>query len=744
MLRAKSTRHALECLTADGQRKYSEAIEYGGRWDKEAGANDSDTLAIRYLTALAYQAQSSALPARDPNRKKLAGVARDYVVPVASQPGEYQKPAKMMLVALAGNKDAKQGAAAKPSFAEALEQAKAALASMQDADAGLKAAAGADKARIESLKRQKQSSAALARQALELALATSDDKTNRDDLNSARYYLCFLDWDEGRLHEAAVLGEFLARRYPDSLPGRQGARIALAAYVRMVADAKAGASEFETRHIERLGQEIFQRFAGQEEADEAALQLVSFAASQNQPEKLVEYLKKVSVNSPRRGQAELRAGQALWSAYLRRSQLADGGRPPQAELDAIKKQAQEVLAEGIGRMEKAGQVDATMTAAVFAMAQICVDTGQPDKAISWLEHAKVGPLTLVKANHPAAARQEFAVEAYKLALRSYIAVNPQQLKKAEEAMDALEKLVKGAGDAKAAENLTAIYVGLGRQLEQHLQELRKSGQTKELESVSKAFEIFLDRVTKRETGNSYASLNWVGATYFSLGGGLDEGPQKISPKAKAYFQKAADAYQRMLAVAEKDPKFKDNPDSLAGVRLRLADCYRRAGRFDEATKIVVDVLKQKPTLLAAQVQAAATYQAQGAVDPQGYARAILGGAPARDGKNVVWGWAKVSKMTMSDPKFQDTFHEARLNLAEARYRYGMTHQDPAKRSKLLEAARQDLWITFKHQPELGGPETAARYDRLLRRIQQALGGKETGLAEFRERDAASTTTATNK
>jgi tetratricopeptide (TPR) repeat protein len=666
------------------------------------------------------------------------------VGPVASHPGDYQRPAKMLLVALGGGNVAKDESAATTTFAEALDQAKQALERMQEAEAGLKAKTGADPAAIQALRRQKESSAALARQALNAALAVSDEKVSREDLNSARYYLCFLEWDAGNLYEAAVLGEFLARRYPDTLPGRQGARIALAAYLRMFAESNDVDKQFEARHIEQLGEEIFRRWPGEEEADEAALQLLGFAANQYQSDKVLEYLKKVSENSPRRGQAELRAGQALWSAYLRRSQLPEGERPPQAELDALEKQAQEVLGQGIARMEKAGQVDATMAAAVFAMAQICVDTGQPDKAIAWLEHATLGPLTLVKSNHPAAARQAFAVESYKLALRAYIAVHPQQLKKAEQAMDALEKLVQGAGDAKAAENLTAIYISLGRELEQHLQDLRRSGQTSQLEEVSKAFEIFLDRVTKRQTGNSYASLNWVGQTYFSLGGGLDEGPEKISAKAKAYYERATEAYKRMLEIAEQDPKFKDDPDSLLGVRLRLADCYRRAGDYDQATKIILNVLKQKPMLLSAQLQAAQTYQAQGAVDPQGYARAILGGAPGRDGKNVIWGWGKLSKMTMSNPKFADTFHEARLNMALARYRYGLAQQDAAKRAKILEAAKQDLWITYKLQPELGGQETAARYDRLLKQIQHALAAKETGLDEFRQRDATSATTATTK
>jgi tetratricopeptide (TPR) repeat protein len=354
-----------------------------------------------------------------------------------------------------------------------------------------------------------------------------------------------------------------------------------------------------------------------------------------------------------------------------------------------------------------------------------------------LEHPAYGPLTLVDAKHPAAGRESFPIETYKMALRAYVTVTPQQLEKAQKAMSVLEKLVQGTGDAGAAENLTAIYISLGRQLQQQLQELRKSGKTKELDAVSKAFEVFLDSAVNRDTGGNYASLNWVAETYFSLGAGVDEGGSLASPRARAYFQKATTAYQRMLEMAEKDPKYKDQPDALVGIRLRLADCYGRSGQFEKAIKTVSDVLVDRQMLLGAQVQAAEIYQSQGAVDPKGYALAILGAQPAKDGRNLIWGWAKISKMTMSNPKFDDTFHQARLKLAESRYSYALAQKDADRRAKILENAVQDLWTTYKLRPDLGGPETTARYDRMLKMIQKTLGRQESGLAEFKQRDAAS-------
>jgi tetratricopeptide (TPR) repeat protein len=269
--------------------------------------------------------------------------------------------------------------------------------------------------------------------------------------------------------------------------------------------------------------------------------------------------------------------------------------------------------------------------------------------------------------------------------------------------------------------------------------LRKSGKKRELEAVSTAFETFLDRITKSDTPTSLSSLNWVAETYFSLASGLSEG-SSLDPKVAAYFKKAAAVYSQMLEVAQKDPQFKDQPDRLIAMRMRLADCYRHSDNFDDATKTILAVVRERPTLVTAQVQAAEIYQARGAVDPKGYFLAITGAEPGRDGANSIWGWAKLSQMTAGKPMFAETFHHARLSMATARYRYALAEKDRKKAIRILEAAKQDLWLTYKLHPDLGGDTTLARYDKLLKQIQKNMGGKETGLEEFKQRETASTTT----
>jgi tetratricopeptide (TPR) repeat protein len=305
-------------------------------------------------------------------------------------------------------------------------------------------------------------------------------------------------------------------------------------------------------------------------------------------------------------------------------------------------------------------------------------------------------------------------------------------------MAALEKLAQGSGNVKAAENLTTIYVSLGRQLQEDLKALRTSGKTEDVARTSAAFQVFLDRLLERNAGGSLASLNWVAETYYHLAQEQVARDGGLTSNARPTYEKAAAAYQKLLTAAEKDAKFKASPDLLLGLKLRLAECYRGAGNFDGAIDSVNQVLAAKPTLLTAQVAGAATYQAQGATDPKGYEKAIMGGSPDKDGKNRVWGWSQLSRVTMGDPKFAAVFHEARLAIVESRFRYALLEKDPQRRQRLLQAAVQDVRSTFNVRPDLGGAETTAKYEQALKQLQKTLGQPETGLQEFKSQAVENT------
>ena len=241
------------------------------------------------------------------------------------------------------------------------------------------------------------------------------------------------------------MGRFVAEKYSATIPGKQGAKIALAASVRLWGEAPEKDRAFERDQIQQIADLTFKQWPDKEEAEEAALTLVTFAAASHQIDQALEYLNKISMQSPRRGQAELRAGQALWAAYLRAARLPEAERPQQPQLDQWKEQSKKVLTQGVERVFEANKADPALASAAFTLAQIALESADPAQALTWLEHLQYGPMTLVASASGVGAKESFAIETYKLALRAEIAATPPQLKKAEASMAALEKLVKGNG-----------------------------------------------------------------------------------------------------------------------------------------------------------------------------------------------------------------------------------------------------------------------------------------------------------
>jgi tetratricopeptide (TPR) repeat protein len=265
----------------------------------------------------------------------------------------------------------------------------------------------------------------------------------------------------------------------------------------------------------------------------------------------MEHLGHISADSSRRGDAELVVGQALWSAYLADSRLPEGQQPTKTTMDKTISQAQKTLEDGVQRLRKAvdagGEVSYALEVAVLALAQICLEQGQGDKAVAWLDDPKIGPNTLAKTNHKATDRGNFRVETFKAALRACVAT--QDLKKAEETMTALEKI---GGTAKVA----GIYVGLGQQLEASMKRLRAEGHPEEAAKASRGFELLLTRISTRPAKEiTFNSILWVAETFVNLGMSLDSGNGPPSKEALEYYQKATEVYRKILELCRADEKF---------------------------------------------------------------------------------------------------------------------------------------------------------------------------------------------
>ncbi|MFH1268020.1 MAG: hypothetical protein ABIK89_20070, partial [Planctomycetota bacterium] len=517
-LKNKALILALETYMLPTVKNYAEAIKKAKKWEDTARGpdeNSEDGLLIKYLSADAALSWVRALKPDDDRRKDALTFARKQFTFVSRFPGDYEQKAKAKLrdPLLAGSD------AVRPepeNFVEARDRGKESLDLVQELNIQIKVAQDTGKKdEIPKLAEQMKEAQAEALKYYRVALGMKTEGTPVDDINVVRYYLAFLYWANEDLWESAIVGEFLARKYPNSAGARQGAKIAMAAYVKLFNEVrKTGDSSFETGCMVGIADFITTRWPASPEADEAWMMLIRTAVVEGKPKEAAAYLEKVSADSPRRGEAELMTGQSLWGAYLMAARLEDDKRPSQEQLDALVKQAQETLKNGIERMRKqvdeGGQVSYTLMTAVLSLCQIYIGASQPEEAIKWLDDPKIGPVTLVAANNPLTNEGSFRVETYKAALRAYVAA--QQLDKAEKIMNSLEEEVAKRGDADAAKTLTRIYISLGRELEGLLERLRKEKKTEELKKVSDGFELFLTRISERKEGNTFNSLNWVAET----------------------------------------------------------------------------------------------------------------------------------------------------------------------------------------------------------------------------------------
>ncbi|HUT93568.1 MAG TPA: hypothetical protein VMY37_29155 [Thermoguttaceae bacterium] len=751
MLRNESLGLLLETYLSPKVKNYAEALTQVAKWQEAArGAEESspEGLKIRFLAGRAALASAEALKPDDPKRRDHLKTARQHFEFVGRFRGEHQREAREMLTQelLGGEVDTGEP----KTFVDAKDQGDFAWGTMVVASGKTQDAKTAEEKKKSTAQMNQARDEAF--QYYRLALGLRTDETPVAEVNVVRLYLAYLYFMNEDFYRAAVMGEFVATHYPQSMGAQRAAEIAIKAYRTLYTLSPKRKEErtFETRRMTQIAKFITTRWAGQPQANEAWMMLLDTAVDNRDLDTAQQCLANIDPESPRRAEAELRTGQALWASYVQESNKPEEERPEQAKLDELITKAQQTLEQGIARMRKSvdqgGAVDYTLAYSVLSLAQIYIGAGQSEKAVKWLDDPKIGPMTLVAAKHPATDKENFRVETYKAALRAY--VGAQELDKAEEAMDALEAAVAEGGDATAAGKLTEIYRLLGQELQEALKRLRQENKNEEAERVTRGFEVLLSRISKREKGNTFNSLNWVADTFYNLGAGLDPEGEETPEKAKTYYKSAGATYLTILTKIKEDKKGEFAPPGAeTSIQLRLAVCLRGLDEHPKAMEMLAKILRDRETHVSVQVEAARTCQDWARMKATKRKRdcynvAMRGGngpilfellgekTTLRWLKELrgyfVWGWGGIAKRVAPFDKYQDTFHEARYNLALCRMELAQL-QHGTEREKTLKMAELDITRVHQLYPKMGGEGWYQKYDALLKAIQRLLGKPAQGL-----------------
>ena len=423
----------------------------------------------------------------------------------------------------------------------------------------------------ETVRTSVQDATAYFRKALELA----GREDSVDDLNIVRYFLCFLHFSADDFYDAGLLGEFVAQRYPDS-SGPPVRKIAMAAYLKLYAEIRRTTRTSRSAQGHRHRQVHRQKWSDQPEAIDALNTLVPLMIKAGKLDAAEKYLNDIPPDSPKRGEAEIKTGQAMWSEYLkgmqeiRKWESGEEAKPDnvdlaakKATLDQVKARAQKILEDGVKRMKGTGKVDESAATASLSLAQIYVDTGQADKAVTVLEDAQLGPLTLVKAGHSGRAAGGLCRRNVQIGFaRVYFFAG--RVGRRRHGGQEGHRSDDGDEGGDPQDQLIAIYVSLARDLEQQMKLATPEART----ALSKGFETFLKQI--RTTATDFSVLYWVADTFSGIAAGFDTSTQAkpvLTAEAKKYYEEALATYQTILEkVKFDDPKLKTQ------IQLRMAGC----------------------------------------------------------------------------------------------------------------------------------------------------------------------------
>lgn len=749
---AATLRRKVEVLTA--QSKYDEAIEacnvfLADTHNDELKQPEWTALRFRLADALAQKAESSS--ASSSEQRKLMSDARESYRLVAKMPGEFQAAARTAATAAttkaaqtksAHKKDDKadkdettEASKEEPkTFQAAYDLGKEALSSYNAAKLAVPSAERNNPEAIPELKKQMDEGKAEARKYFQLASELVENDTDPKLLNEVRYFLCWLYWEAEDFYQAAVLGEFLARRYPDLPSASSAAKISMASYERLANLAIAASGdkkdrgEFELRQMAQMAELIARRWPGTEAADSAYGVLVSFAIRSGKTDDAEKMLAQAS--APSRSRLELLLGNALWGKYLEQSQNSSGKESDSQALAKLKETAIKYLHSGYEAAKKESPISEAGATAGLYLVQAMLNDGSFTDAIELLEAKDTGPLAFVSGANSGDIRPQFAAEVYKAALRAYVSISPPQEKKAIETMQALEKVVRSGGgdEAKINEQLTRIYIGMGVALQKQMADLREAGKQREANRVADAFAKFLDGISKQQDNAAWPTRVWLAQTYFALGTDQPKSsamqPGVLGKSTREHLTKSRDAYKKLIEDAAKNPQLPPNDTAVLAARMQLGETYRALGQYQDAIDTFSSILNEKETSLAVQRAAALAYQERGQrEDPKFFENAIHGGILLKStGQNRIWGWLKISQATAraarTDEKFRDSFFESRLNVAKCRYLAGMKLEGDAKLQDLTKA-RQSIQSVAQLYPDLGGEKWKSEFDSLMEEINKA-------------------------
>jgi hypothetical protein len=750
-LQNQVTHFRLICLNHDKRKDYLLVVQEASEWllQHKTMSRTNIGLGIRYERARANEALGTKRELSKAEKDKFLQQALNDAKEINRFSGQYKDATTVMvqkIQALVGN-------VGKPKdFDTALGLGRTMAKQIKDLQDSLAGARATRKPKEEITKIEVELDNHLKETAdmLRLALDLAEPNTEVGQINAARYYLAFVYYYMKQSYEAAILGEFVARRYPTDDPqvAQDMAYIAMSAWQQAYyALKKEESHDAEMAQMIRICNLITKNWPEGDNANEARMNLGKVYKDAVQPVEAAKWYGQVPETSKDYADSQINAGQAYWTAWLNAMTVPADQRPPAADLDAWTASAEKHLRTGIEKLRTGVPMDGVppdaMVAAQVSLSQIMNATSRFADSVKILvteAHPVVKSIDVKEGEarpDKGVKGKPFYILTYTILLRAY--VGTQEIDKALAVMNKLETVAGGP----QSRGIVAIYEKLGEVLEEEIKQ-RKAKGGQGLAELQASFNKFLDELYKRRDTMSYGGLRWIGQTYQSLGNGLKEDKAASAD----YFNKAESAYNEILAKAEKgtaeeDTKYKSSgaPDY---IRIQIVMCRRQLQKFDEAYELIGKVLDTKPRMLEAQMEAAYVLQDWGFSGQGDSFKKLMDaikGSKTLERKVSVWGWAvlvaqlqKTLEKGAGGPDGKARVEEWKKKHLEAGYNqalcylgYGKAQSSSEARAKEVGMAKKSIEAYVRVTADVP-EEWWTKYDALYKDIQKEQNPAATPVA----------------
>lgn len=501
------------------------------------------------------------------------------------------------------------------------------------------------------------------------AVRRSDAVKAPEKVNRPRYFMAWCALEGQRYYEAAVLAEHLARRYPRGDNSAKAAEIGMAAWAQAYNTYLQIDRASDLERLLDLAKYTAKTWPESDTGDAARVTLGDIEFGRGHYAEAAEAFESVRADSPRRLDAQVRAGDAHWRLG---EALREQSKTSEAEAEA--KKALDLTAGALKAREDSGTppTDPAFITNANALAEIQRAGGKPADAAKMLE-----PIANALAKgHPSTEVMPLYVGLLTTLLRAHIGSGEPA--KAIADMKTLEQI----SGSKAS--LTQLYFELARTLQREMDALKAKNDRAGYLRTQQGYLQFLQALAKSQAGQNYESLAWAGQALLTL----DK------------YKEAGETFARIKKTYGKDPEFQKRKGAQAALQLndlQLVRALRGQRKFEEGEKLLEAILKDDPRRLEA-------YQ------ERGYLLEDWARAERTDGR---WGaslkyWKSLAAMLGRGRTKKEPYYEALYHVAVA---LGGLNRKPE--------AIQTLKATMVLAPSVGGSaELKAKYQALIAQLSR--------------------------